>query len=79
MATKRRLPPIDEGAQAARILRQLGEWLTAGAGRAVTVRFTERGWLVVLDEQRQTSGGSITDAMAQAAQVCSFEGAEVRQ
>ena len=75
--TKPKVPnprdPVDPDKQASAILRQLGEWISAVPGRSVSVTFTEDGWKVALDEQRRTSGGSITDAIAQAAQVATFE------
>jgi len=77
--TKPKVPrdPVDPGRQALAILRQLGDWISASPGRTVSVTFGADGWHVALDERRRTSGGSITDAMAQAAQVASFESTEV--
>jgi hypothetical protein len=62
-----------EGAQALAILRRLGDWLADHPGRTVTVRFDEFGWRVDIRDTRQTSGQSIADALAQAAQTVAFD------
>jgi hypothetical protein len=71
--TKKKRPHIDEGGQAAAILRHLSQYLTGAPYRKVTITFGADGWHVALDETRRTSGGSMTDALAQAAQVATFE------
>lgn len=71
----RKISPISEQAQAARILRELGSWLTAHPGRVLTLRFTADGWRATLDEERRVSGGSINDCLAQAATVAASESA----
>jgi hypothetical protein len=64
---------IHEGQQATAILKGIGEWISAAPGRRVTITFGADGWHVAIDDTRNTSGGSIADALAQAAQVVTFE------
>jgi len=74
MASRKKLDQrINEGQQAAAILRGIGEWISAAPGRRVSVSFDKSGWHVSIDDTRRTSGGSIADALAQAAQVVTFE------
>jgi len=73
MTPKKTTEPIAEQQQALRILRELGNWLSAHPGRALTVRFTPEGWKATIDEERRVSGGSIADCLAQAATVAASE------
>jgi hypothetical protein len=65
--------PSLQQAQATRILRALGDWISGSPGRSVTIGFDAGGWRVQIDDSRQTRGTSIADALAQASQVVGFE------
>lgn len=75
--TRKRSPLVERHTddQVARIAKVLSEWLDDAPGRSVTLSRTERGWAARLNDERNSTGSTPVDALAQIATSVIFEAA----